>query len=88
MPASCQFTGFDVSDAQFTQKEWLPSNMSFEILDATAEPPQHLHEKFDIVHLRLFLAVVNNDDPTPVLDHCFKLLSEWIDITEASHPKR
>ena len=76
MPASCQFTGFDISAAQFTQAEWLPSNMSFEILDATVEPPQHFQGQFDIVHLRLFLAVVNDNNVTPVLDHCLKLLSE------------
>lgn len=76
LPPSSQFKGFDISEAQFTQKEWLPSNISFHIQDATRAPPQHLLEQFDIVHLRLFLAVVDNNDPTIILDHCLKLLSQ------------
>lgn len=38
------------------------------------EPPQHLWGTYDIVHIRLFLAVVDNNDPTQILDHCYKLL--------------
>ena len=38
------------------------------------EPPRDLLETYDMVHVRLFLAVIDNNDPTQILDHCFKLL--------------
>lgn len=37
-------------------------------------PPPALAGAFDIVHLRLFIAIVRQNDPTPVLDYCNKLL--------------
>lgn len=40
------------------------------------DPPADLQGKFDIVHLRLFTCVVENDDPLPILSHCLSLLSE------------
>ena len=75
--SSYQLDGFDVSSLQFPPKEWLPTNVSLQVLDATKEPPDHLSEKYDVVHLRLFLAVIQNNDPTPVLKHCLQLLSKF-----------
>ena len=49
--------------------------MSLQALDASKEPPEHLVGKYDIVHLRLFLIVVNENDPKPFLNHCMRLLS-------------
>ena len=67
--------GFDISASGFPHQSWLPSNISFSILDSLKEPPEELLEKYDFVHLRLFLIVVNENDPTPLLRHCMKLLS-------------
>lgn len=74
VPDTVQLDGFDVSTAQFPHKEWIPSNVSLSALNAKTEPPEHLLEAYDIVHIRLFLAVVDNNDPTQILNHCLKLL--------------
>ena len=76
LPASTQLDGFDISASQYPHKLLLPSNVSLQTLDATNEPPQNLQGKYDVVHLRLFLIIVNNSDPIPIFDHCFKLLSK------------
>jgi hypothetical protein len=76
LPPSCSFVGFDISDAQFPIPESIPQNVSFRIANAMAEPPVDLQCQFDIVHLRLFLCVVENNDPLPALNFCLKLLSK------------
>lgn len=74
-PSSVQFDGFDISDAQFPHPTFLPKNVTLSKLDATLDPPESLYGKYDVVHIRLLMAVVENNDPMPWLDHCTKLLS-------------
>ena len=73
---AARLCGLDISGDQFPRSEWLPPNVQFVEHDAfdPAGPPADLQGKFDIVHLRLFIAIVKNDDPTPILDYCYKLL--------------
>ncbi|OKL61172.1 hypothetical protein UA08_03251 [Talaromyces atroroseus] len=74
LPPSCSFVGFDISDAQFPISESIPKNVSFRVANAMTEPPHDLQSQFDIVHLRLFVCVVENNDPLPALNFCLKLL--------------
>lgn len=73
LPLSC-FDGFDVSADQYPPKEWLPANLSLETLDIHKEIPEELKGKYDIVHVRLFLTVVKNDDPLPILKNLMDML--------------
>lgn len=73
--ASAQIDGFDVSLAQCPPPEWLPSNVSIRKLDIFEPLPEELVGKYDIVHVRLFLCVVRNDDLVPVLTNLLKMLS-------------
>ena len=41
------------------------------------EPRAHLIGRYDVVHIRLFISLVTNNDPRPLLDHCYGLLSKW-----------
>ena len=76
LPSSSQLDGFDISDSQFPVPESLPSKVKLYAQDAAAEPPRELHGQYDIVHLRLFLSVIVDNDPGSVLNFCHKLLSE------------
>ena len=76
LPSSSQLDGFDISDSQFPVAENLPSNVKLYTQDAAAEPPQELHGQYDVVHLRLFLSVIADNDPGGVLRFCHKLLSK------------
>lgn len=83
VPASTRLDGFDISNAGYPQKSWLPSNVTLQEMDASKEPPINLQGKYDVVHIRLFLIVVEDNDPMPFLKHCIKLLR--LPILQFSH---
>ncbi|MDI1486245.1 MAG: hypothetical protein OHK93_005471 [Ramalina farinacea] len=68
--------GLDISGDQFPRPEWIPSNIHFREHDAfdPAGPPDDLLGAFDVVHIRLFVSVIKNNNPTKLLDYCHKLL--------------
>ena len=68
--------GLDISGDQFPRPEWVPSNIHFREHDAfdPAGPPDDLLGAFDIVHMRLFIAIIKNNNPTKLLEYCHKLL--------------
>ena len=74
LPSTAKFTGFDISADQFPHEAWLPGNVTFSVADASKPPASEFQGKFDVVHLRLFSLVVENNDPTPFIDHCLSLL--------------
>jgi hypothetical protein len=49
--------------------------MSLHALDILKPVPEEFKGKYDIVHARLLLPLVKNNDPTPVLKNMFSLLS-------------
>jgi hypothetical protein len=75
-PSSARFDGFDISDDQFPHPSSLPKNVTLRKLDAMSSPPEALCGTYDVVHVRLLTAVIDDDDPTSVLNHCLKLLSK------------
>lgn len=50
--------------------------MTLDTFDVHKPLPEHLRGKYDLVHVRLFLAVVKNDDPLPLLENLMAMLSE------------
>ena len=82
--------GLDISGDQFPRPEWMPSNIHFREHDVfdPAGPPDDLLGAFDIVHIRLFVGVIKNNNPTELLDYCHKLLKpggclQWDDLDPA-----
>lgn len=75
LPPTAQLDGFDISTAQFPAPEWLPKNVNLTKLDAFAPIPEYLIVKYDIVHVGLFVTVVEEDDPLPLLDNLLCMLS-------------
>jgi SAM-dependent methyltransferase len=80
-PEATSFDGFDISSDQFPHPHSLPDNVTLGVLDATKPPPLDLCGKYDVVHVRLLISVVDNDDPGPVISHCLNLLSEYNILT-------
>ena len=72
---SAQLDGFDVSEEQYPCKAWLPSDITLSQLDITKEIPSHLEGVYDLVHVQLFLCVVQKDGPAGILKKLYKLLS-------------
>ena len=52
----------------------LPSNVAFAIFDAAAELPKKYLNAFDVVHVRLLIAAVYNNDPRPILRNMIRML--------------
>ena len=73
---SVHLDGFDISVDQFPAKEWLPDNITLRRLDVLQPISEELKGKYDLVHVRLFLAVVQNYDPTPILRNLMDMLSQ------------
>ena len=74
---NAQFHGFDISSEQYPAPGFVPPNLSLRHLDILKEIPSEHLEKYDVVHVRLLVQVVNQagGDPRPVLRNLIKLLS-------------
>lgn len=75
---AAQIDGFDISLDQCPPSQWLPKNTSLRCLDLYQELPEDLYEVYDIIYLRLFLVVIRDDDPVPVLRNLVKMLSRLL----------
>ncbi|KAH2184249.1 hypothetical protein KXW61_001225 [Aspergillus fumigatus] len=73
---NAKFHGFDISSEQYPAPGFLPHNVSLSKLDILGEIPEEYREKFDVVHARLLVQVVNQagSDPVPVIRNMMKLL--------------
>lgn len=78
LPPSAQLDGFDNNLSQSPPKEWLPHNVNMYHFDAFGDLPNELVGKYDIVHVRLFLLIVRNNDPMPLLKKFVQMLSAYI----------
>lgn len=67
--------GFDISPVHFPAPQNLPRNVKLGVLDAFAEnvPDEHIGQ-YDVVHVRVFTAVVKNNNPGPLIRNAFKML--------------
>ena len=73
LPSSFQLNGFDISVKQYPAA--LPANVLLQIADALQDPPFESIGGYDFVHVRLFMGVISDNNPLPLLRHCMKLLS-------------
>ena len=76
LDASAELVGLDNDITQVGPREWLPLNMKLRQWSVFTDPPDDLVGKFDIVHIRLFIFVIE-DDPTLALRRLTKLLSMY-----------
>lgn len=91
LPSAAQLDGFDIELKQAPPAAWLPENMKmchFDVFDPNISPD--LIERYDVVHVRLFLLVVQRSDPRPILNNIHKLLKpggwlQWDDLDTFAH---
>ena len=70
--------GFDKTVDGFPPRQWLPENVILQQLDIFEPIPETLIGQYDIVHVRLFMLVIQNDDPGPMLGNLVRLLSMFL----------
>ena len=76
LPPSAQLDGLDISFEQCPPKEWLPDNIALIKHDVLSEPPPSLLESYDILHVQLFITILRDGNPVPMLQNLMKMLSE------------
>lgn len=76
---NAQLDGLDISIEQCPAPGFCPPNVSFRHLDILADISAEFVEKYDVVHARLLVQVVNQagGDPTPVIKNLLKLVSMY-----------
>ena len=81
---TAQIDGFDISLQQSPPPEWLPKNVTVREWDIFSDLPPDLQGVYDIVHIRLLLLVVRNNDPRPALRNAMQMLKAggWIQWDE------
>ena len=72
---NAELDGFDISRAQYPCEKWLPANITLLDLDITKPIPEKLQDKYDLVHIQLFLCVLWTTDPSVVLRESYRMLS-------------
>ena len=89
MPPSAQLDGFDISLSQCPPKQWLPPNVSMQCMDAFSPVPPELVEKYDVVHISIFVAVVSVSKIglVPLLKNLVQMLSEFPSVPPQSSAK-
>ena len=69
--------GFDISNDQFPPKQCLSKNVALRTLDVLSPVPEELVGRYDVVHVRLFLCVVRDNDPSVIISNLARLLSQY-----------
>ena len=82
---SAKIMGLDISLAQVPHTEWLPTNVVLKSWNVFEDVPEDMLNRFDIVHIRLLVLVVENSDPRPIIQNLLKMLKpggyiQWDDL--------
>ncbi|TGO40500.1 hypothetical protein BHYA_0036g00330 [Botrytis hyacinthi] len=80
-PPTVQIDGFDISAAQFPAADFRPQNVHLYTHDGFQDYASEFQERYDTVHARFWLCVVDDPDAKPLLR---KLLSLLMDGTAAA----
>lgn len=73
---NARIDGFDISNEQYPPEKWYGPNVSLSKLDIFEPLPEELIGRYDIVHLRFFMAVASDDNVQIVIENLKGMLSE------------
>lgn len=76
LPESTQLSGLDISSDALPPDEWLPPNVTFRKWNIKDDVPEDLVGHYDVVHVRNFVYVLQDDEIPRVLDSLVKLMSK------------
>ncbi|GKZ29531.1 hypothetical protein AbraIFM66950_005368 [Aspergillus brasiliensis] len=85
LPGATTLDGLDVTLDMAPPAEWLPPNITLRQWNIYEDLPEELEGKFDLVHLRLLLPVIQNGDPSSVIQKIVRMLKpggwiQWDDL--------
>ncbi|KAL9122036.1 MAG: hypothetical protein Q9187_001413 [Circinaria calcarea] len=90
VPETVQMDGMDITLSQAPPKEWLPSNIRMRTWNMFEAVPENLIGQFDIVHVRLVLLVIPDNNPVPVIQNLATMLKpggylQWDEQSSFEH---
>ena len=71
-------TGLDIVTDQYPHKSVWPKNAKMGVWDFKTAPPKELLGAFDVVNIGVIAVVIENDDPSSIIQNVAKLLSEQL----------
>ncbi|WAO96185.1 Methyltransf-12 domain-containing protein [Fusarium falciforme] len=74
LPDTVCLHGYDISPRQFPSKKLWTSNIKLSLMDSLRDPPEALHGKYDVVHLRMWASNLRTRDVKLVIRSASKLL--------------
>ena len=74
---NARIDGFDISDEQYPPENWYGPNVTLSKLDIFQPLPEELKGKYDVVHLRFFMAVTVDDNVQVVIKNLKDMLSKY-----------
>ena len=76
LPSNPALHGFNISPGMLPAKDWLPTNVHLDIVDAVeSDFPKGLERFFDVVHIRAYALVPEHNYPSDLLKNLYILLS-------------
>ncbi|CEL06681.1 hypothetical protein ASPCAL09853 [Aspergillus calidoustus] len=80
LPPTATLEGLDMSLSLTPPAPWLPANLTLREWNLNDDIPEDLLEKYDVIHLRLLVLVVQNSDPCPIIRKVTRMLKPggWI----------
>ncbi|KAJ4218145.1 hypothetical protein NW759_008737 [Fusarium solani] len=74
LPNTVCLHGYDISPRQFPSKKLWTSNIKLSLMDSLRDPPEALHGKYDVVHLRMWASNLRTRDVKLLIRSASKLL--------------
>ena len=75
LPGTARIDGFDISPAQYPHRNWLPANVILYVHNAFAPFPQEYAGVYDVVHVRFFVTLINEENVAGFIQNLMVLLS-------------
>ncbi|GKZ51908.1 hypothetical protein AbraIFM66951_008159 [Aspergillus brasiliensis] len=87
-PLSAQLDGFDIDLSKAPNSKWLPTNICLGQWNIFDPVPDHMLGRYDVVHLRLLILVVQDSDPLPIMRNVYRMLKPggYIQWDELNYP--
>ncbi|KAB8070021.1 hypothetical protein BDV29DRAFT_160868 [Aspergillus leporis] len=84
---SIRMDGFDIDITQCPPAGWVTHNIHFRRWNAIEPPPSELRGQFDLVHLRLVMIGINNEDVSALVENLSLLLKPggWLQWEEMNN---
>ncbi|PYH49751.1 class I SAM-dependent methyltransferase [Aspergillus saccharolyticus JOP 1030-1] len=74
LPPTVQLHGFDVCDKQYPAQPRWPQNMTLSVIDMMADLPPSIVGQYDVVHLRMWVNNVRDEETATLIGQAKRLL--------------